>query len=889
MTDDGFKLLTAACYLGNSFEGCCHRAFLSRVLFSELGCSPESFARVRSCTGTHATTVRLSISEDDKSGDIFLPAGLAHILGCVFVSETDVYEVELKCIPWSNVRQYVASKVVLSRIQGQPYPNEEDEDILFSKIFTPFEFVQEGDILTSYLNTKDFTKRGKEPPSYLLGKQYFYHFAVVSITADGIARQHEEKEKEKEKEKSSLRTETTYSSSSSEISAFSFDTWQNSNISKALAVTALSSTDSRMRMDTKDKDEALLSFDRDMVALTSASDTQIVLLGCVRTRIPFMYTRHPQALMQCPAIEDVNEIALKLTDEFRLFLDKSLPARVRSELLSFPIAVEADIPGNLQDGLRLCARKLGMRLVELDASEVDLLSYRLPKVLLSDAPQDSHENRRTAYSDGIVTRFQSYRVTKRNFLRSSESITGSDHGNQNQDRDFLRGMEAIVQELEMHMPCLLYISGIDDVITRDTEGTGLDPQELFLDNLQQVLLRVRALEDAVHGGQGRVKGTLFDAGMIIRIVGTCRLSQFNGPLRSIFQMTYSFRSKSTDEATAMAMGQLLSTNLGTRPVPGSISDDSVAHTHKTEEERSSSAAADLVVPGELREIFEEVGKVAIEAKLGSSDCARLVQELSLTVLQRQAGAQWLRAIGIQAPCSRSSTPALNDTNSLNCLSPYTEVRHASTNIARPSSTPMPTGMSNVSGHIISRKDVATTFKALPCLSTHIVGKLAGQRKPADKPQISPVSWADIGGLDAVRDEIMSILEMPFKYPHLFPPGVPRRRSILLYGPPGTGKTLIAKAVATECNMTFFSVKVHGTSLLPFLKSSETLRHAIHTRHTRNTASNSNIRSHSHLKIPVPILPRPSSHLIFNQSFKPSPRCLTTSTGPRAPRRICGRV
>jgi SpoVK/Ycf46/Vps4 family AAA+-type ATPase len=78
-------------------------------------------------------------------------------------------------------------------------------------------------------------------------------------------------------------------------------------------------------------------------------------------------------------------------------------------------------------------------------------------------------------------------------------------------------------------------------------------------------------------------------------------------------------------------------------------------------------------------------------------------------------------------------------------------------------------------------------------------------------KVSPVHWADIGGLDNVREEILNIVQLPYERPELFPPGVPRRRGVLLYGPPGTGKTLVARAVATECGMAFISVK--GPELL----------------------------------------------------------------------------
>ncbi|TMW61145.1 hypothetical protein Poli38472_013608 [Pythium oligandrum] len=77
--------------------------------------------------------------------------------------------------------------------------------------------------------------------------------------------------------------------------------------------------------------------------------------------------------------------------------------------------------------------------------------------------------------------------------------------------------------------------------------------------------------------------------------------------------------------------------------------------------------------------------------------------------------------------------------------------------------------------------------------------------------IPNVKWDDVGGLEDVKDEILDVVQLPIMHPELFASGVRQRSGILLYGPPGTGKTLLAKAIATECNMNFMSVK--GPELL----------------------------------------------------------------------------
>jgi len=75
-----------------------------------------------------------------------------------------------------------------------------------------------------------------------------------------------------------------------------------------------------------------------------------------------------------------------------------------------------------------------------------------------------------------------------------------------------------------------------------------------------------------------------------------------------------------------------------------------------------------------------------------------------------------------------------------------------------------------------------------------------------------VPWSQIGGLESVKRELMEAVEWPMKYPGLYDKlGHKMPRGILLHGPSGTGKTLMAKAVATESEANFVSVR--GPELL----------------------------------------------------------------------------
>jgi transitional endoplasmic reticulum ATPase len=79
-------------------------------------------------------------------------------------------------------------------------------------------------------------------------------------------------------------------------------------------------------------------------------------------------------------------------------------------------------------------------------------------------------------------------------------------------------------------------------------------------------------------------------------------------------------------------------------------------------------------------------------------------------------------------------------------------------------------------------------------------------------EVSEVRWGEVGGLEEAKQALIESVDWPLKYPEAFESvGVRPPRGVLLYGLPGTGKTLLVKALATESNINFISIK--GPELL----------------------------------------------------------------------------
>ena len=87
-----------------------------------------------------------------------------------------------------------------------------------------------------------------------------------------------------------------------------------------------------------------------------------------------------------------------------------------------------------------------------------------------------------------------------------------------------------------------------------------------------------------------------------------------------------------------------------------------------------------------------------------------------------------------------------------------------------------------------------------------VGPAQTEARSANPAGRATFSYEDIGGLKREVQRVREIIELPLRFPEVFVRlGIDAPKGVLLYGPPGCGKTLIARAVAHETDVRFFSI------------------------------------------------------------------------------------
>lgn len=104
----------------------------------------------------------------------------------------------------------------------------------------------------------------------------------------------------------------------------------------------------------------------------------------------------------------------------------------------------------------------------------------------------------------------------------------------------------------------------------------------------------------------------------------------------------------------------------------------------------------------------------------------------------------------------------------------------------------------------------------------VLAKMYGSCRRGMIVDVNKTGWDDIGGLGSIKQKLMETVEWPILYKATFQRfGIEPSRGILLVGPPGGGKTTIAKAIASSCNQSFFSLNA-ASLYSPYLGDSEAL-------------------------------------------------------------------
>jgi len=96
-----------------------------------------------------------------------------------------------------------------------------------------------------------------------------------------------------------------------------------------------------------------------------------------------------------------------------------------------------------------------------------------------------------------------------------------------------------------------------------------------------------------------------------------------------------------------------------------------------------------------------------------------------------------------------------------------------------------------------------------------------------------VSFADVGGLEDVKEAVTRLIIQPYRRPELYLKyGRGAGGGVLMYGPPGCGKTMLARATAGECGLPFLNIRIEEI-LGPYIGQSE---HNLHEAFTAARAA-----------------------------------------------------
>ena len=124
------------------------------------------------------------------------------------------------------------------------------------------------------------------------------------------------------------------------------------------------------------------------------------------------------------------------------------------------------------------------------------------------------------------------------------------------------------------------------------------------------------------------------------------------------------------------------------------------------------------------------------------------------------------------------------------------------------------------------------------LPSNVLKLVHGAKTQAEEDDAATITretllFSDVGGLDAMKDEIRMKIIVPFQRPDLFRTyGKRVGGGVLMYGPPGCGKTMLARATAGECKATFLNVTIDSILDMYYGESERKLAGVFESARTR---------------------------------------------------------